>query len=70
MLISSIFPKFSPNNPNAPTKEESNTGLIFVSKIRSSKYSPLSLHIIMPFRSLISSVIIIPVINLISNLSK
>ena len=52
MLISSISPKLSPNNRNAPTKEDNKTGLIFESKIRSSKYSPDSLQITIPLRSL------------------
>jgi len=52
MLISSIFPKFSPNNPNAPTNEDSKTGLIFVSIIRSRRYSPVSKQITIPLRNL------------------
>jgi hypothetical protein len=62
MLISSICPKFSPNRPKAPTKEDNKTGLILVSNIRSRRYSPLSLQITMPFSNLKFSVIIIPVI--------
>lgn len=66
MLISSIRPRFSPNNPKAPTKEDNKTGLIFESKIRSRRYSPDSLQITIPFRSLKSSVIVIPVIIIIT----
>ena len=62
MLISSISPKLFPNSLNAPTKEDNKTGLILESRIRSSKYSPDSLQITIPFRSLCSSErIIIPV---------
>ena len=52
MLISSIWPILSPNNLNAPTNEDKSTGSIFESKIRSSKYSPDSLHITIPFSNL------------------
>ncbi|MHA2267763.1 MAG: hypothetical protein ACXAB8_08180 [Promethearchaeota archaeon] len=63
MLISSISPKLFPNKRNAPTNEDNKTGSIFVSKIRSSKYSPDSLHITIPFSNLYSSeIILIPVI--------
>lgn len=48
--ISSILPKLSlPNRKSAPTNDESKTGLISESKIRSSRYSPLSLHMTIPF---------------------
>ena len=66
MLISFISPKLLPNKRNAPTKEDNKTGSIFESKMRSSKYSPDSLQITTPFRSLCSSEIIrIPAIRFI-----
>ena len=52
IFISSIFPMFSfPNMDNAPTNEESKIGLISESKIKSSRYSPVSLHMMIPFRN-------------------
>jgi hypothetical protein len=48
MFISSILPRFSPNNPKAPTKEDNKTGFIFVSNIRSRRYCPLSSQITIP----------------------
>ena len=49
-FISSILPKLSlPNNDNAPTNDDNKTGLISVSKIKSSKYSPDVFAIIIPF---------------------
>jgi hypothetical protein len=40
-----------PNNDNAPTKDDNNMGLISESKMRSSKYIPVSLQITIPFNS-------------------
>ena len=63
MLISSISPKLLPNKRNAPTNEDNKIGSIFESKMRSSKYSPDSLQITIPFSSFCSSeIIIIPVL--------
>ena len=51
IVISSIFPKLSdPNKDNAPTNDESNMGLISESKMRSNKYTPVSLQITIPFK--------------------
>ena len=53
IVISSIFPIFSvPNRDSAPTNDESNIGLISESKMRSNKYMPVSLQIIIPFKNL------------------
>ncbi len=63
MLISSISPKLLPNKRSAPTNEDNKTGSICESKMRSSKYSPDSLQITIPFIDVYSSEItIIPVI--------
>jgi len=52
IVISSIFPRLSaPKRDNAPTNDESNIGLISESKIRSNKYTPVSLQITIPFKN-------------------
>jgi len=40
-----------PKRDSAPTKEESNIGLISESKMRSNKYMPVSLQITIPFKN-------------------
>jgi len=56
IVISSIFPRLSdPKRDNAPTNDESSNGLISESKMRSNKYTPVSLQITIPFRSLETS---------------